>query len=55
MEAKMSAQRPKVGFYSCASCVGREETVVDLAEDILKVVEAVDKSDLPPINVPPVK
>lgn len=37
----MSA-KPKVGFYWCASCGGCEEAVVDLAEDILGVVEAVD-------------
>jgi F420-non-reducing hydrogenase small subunit len=34
--------KPKVGFYWCASCGGCEETVVDLAEDILGVVEKVD-------------
>lgn len=34
--------KPKVGFYWCASCGGCEETVVDLAEDILKVVGLVD-------------
>ena len=34
--------KPKVGFYWNASCGGCEEAVVDLAEDILKVVEAVD-------------
>jgi len=34
--------KPKVAFYWCASCGGCEETIVDLAEDILKVVEAVD-------------
>jgi F420-non-reducing hydrogenase small subunit len=34
--------KPKVGFYWCASCGGCEEAVVDLAFDILKVVEAVD-------------
>jgi F420-non-reducing hydrogenase small subunit len=37
----MSA-KPKVAFYWCASCGGCEETVVDLNEDILKVVDAVD-------------
>ncbi|MCX6996278.1 MAG: oxidoreductase [Kiritimatiellaeota bacterium] len=37
----MSA-KPQVAFYWCASCGGCEEAVVDLAEDILKVVEAVD-------------
>lgn len=34
--------KPKVAFYWCASCGGCEETVVDLAEDILKIIEAVD-------------
>lgn len=34
--------KPKVGFYWCASCGGCEEAVIDLAEDILPVVEAVD-------------
>jgi F420-non-reducing hydrogenase small subunit len=34
--------KPKVAFYWCGSCGGCEEAVVDLAEDILKVVEAVD-------------
>jgi len=34
--------KPKVGFYWCASCGGCEEAVVDLAENILTVVEAVD-------------
>jgi len=34
--------KPKVAFYWCASCGGCEEAVVDLAEKILKVVEAVD-------------
>jgi len=38
----MSGAKPKVAFYWCASCGGCEEAVVDLAEDILKVVEAVD-------------
>jgi F420-non-reducing hydrogenase small subunit len=36
------AAKPKVGFYWCASCGGCEEAVVDLAEEILKVVEAVE-------------
>jgi F420-non-reducing hydrogenase small subunit len=35
-------EKPKVGFYWCASCGGCEESVVDLAEDILMVVEKVD-------------
>ena len=34
--------KPKIGFYWCASCGGCEETVVDFAEDILGVLEAVD-------------
>jgi len=34
--------KPKVAFYWCASCGGCEETVVDLAEDVLKVLDAVD-------------
>ncbi|HTX17526.1 MAG TPA: oxidoreductase [Bacteroidota bacterium] len=35
-------EKPKIGFYWCASCGGCEESLVDLAEDILGVVEAVD-------------
>ncbi|MFQ5811697.1 MAG: oxidoreductase [Anaerolineae bacterium] len=34
--------KPKVGFYWCAACGGCEEAVVDLAENILTVVEQVD-------------
>jgi F420-non-reducing hydrogenase small subunit len=34
--------KPKVAFYWCASCGGCEEAVVDLNEDLLKVVAAVD-------------
>jgi F420-non-reducing hydrogenase small subunit len=34
--------KPKVAIYWCASCGRCEETVVDLAEDILMVVDAVD-------------
>jgi len=34
--------KPKVALYWCASCGGCEESVVDLAQDLLKVVEAVD-------------
>ena len=30
--------KPKVAFYWCASCGGCEETVVDLAEDILAYI-----------------
>ena len=34
--------KPKVAFYWCASCGGCEEAVLDLAEDVLNVVAAVD-------------
>ncbi|MBN1868137.1 oxidoreductase [Candidatus Sumerlaeota bacterium] len=34
--------KPKVAFYWCASCGGCEESVVDLAEAILEVVQLVD-------------
>ncbi|MBM4136638.1 MAG: oxidoreductase [Nitrospira sp.] len=34
--------KPKIALYWCASCGGCEESVVDLAEDILQVAEAVD-------------
>jgi F420-non-reducing hydrogenase small subunit len=34
--------KPKVAFYWCASCGGCEEAVVDLGEDVLAVVDAVD-------------
>ena len=34
--------KPKVAFYWCASCGGCEEAIVDLAEGVLKIVEAVD-------------
>ena len=36
------ADKPKIAFYWCAACGGCEESVVDLAEDILMVVGAVD-------------
>ena len=38
----MSDPKPKVAFYWCSSCGGCEESILDLAEDILKVVAAVD-------------
>jgi len=38
----MTDSKPKVAFYWCSSCGGCEESIVDLAEDILKVVAAVD-------------
>ncbi|MBN2199243.1 MAG: oxidoreductase [Candidatus Aminicenantes bacterium] len=38
----MSNTKPKVAFYWCASCGGCEESIIDLAEDILKVAAAVD-------------
>ena len=34
--------KPKVAFYWCASCGGCEESVVDLAEGILGIIDAVD-------------
>ncbi|OPX18088.1 oxidoreductase [candidate division WOR-3 bacterium 4484_100] len=34
--------KPLVAFYWCASCGGCEEAVVDLAEDILNVADAVE-------------
>jgi len=34
--------KPKIAFYWCAACGGCEEAVVDLAEDILGVIEAID-------------
>ena len=34
--------KPKVAFYWNASCGGCEEAVIDLAEDLLKVADAVD-------------
>jgi F420-non-reducing hydrogenase small subunit len=40
MEKKMG--KPKIAFYWNASCGGCEESLLDLAEDILPVVEAVD-------------
>ena len=36
------SDKPKVAFYWCSSCGGCEEAVVDLAEEILDVVAAVD-------------
>jgi len=38
----MSTSKPKIAFYWCASCGGCEEAVVDLAEGILGVLEAVE-------------
>jgi len=35
-------EKPKVAFYWCASCGGCEESIVDLAEDLLRVTAAVD-------------
>jgi len=34
--------RPRIGIYWCASCGGCEEAVVDLAEDVLGLVERVN-------------
>ncbi len=38
----MSKGKPKIALYWCASCGGCEEAVVDLAEDLLKLVEKVE-------------
>lgn len=38
----MADQKPKIAFYWCASCGGCDEAVLDLAEDILELVEAVE-------------
>ncbi len=35
-------EKPKVAFYWCASCGGCEESQVDLAEDLLEVVQLID-------------
>jgi F420-non-reducing hydrogenase small subunit len=35
-------EKPKIALYWCAACGGCEESVVDLAEDILMVTDAVD-------------
>ena len=34
--------KPKVAFYWCASCGGCEEAVINLDDDLLKVMDAVD-------------
>lgn len=36
------SEKPKIGFYWCGSCGGCEESVVDLAMDLVGVVQAVD-------------
>lgn len=36
------AEKPKIALYWCASCGGCEESIVDLAEEILFVVDNVD-------------
>ncbi len=36
------SEKPKVAFYWCASCGGCEESIVDLAEGLLDVIEKVD-------------
>jgi F420-non-reducing hydrogenase small subunit len=35
-------EKPNIAFYWCASCGGCEESVVDLAENILDILEAVN-------------
>jgi F420-non-reducing hydrogenase small subunit len=42
MAETTQSSKPKVAFYWCAACGGCEEAVVDLAENILDVVGAVD-------------
>jgi F420-non-reducing hydrogenase small subunit len=37
-----NSPKPKIAFYWCASCGGCEEAIVDLAEDILSLVQALD-------------
>lgn len=37
----MSA-KPKIAFYWCASCGGCEETVVDFAEELLPILDAIE-------------
>jgi F420-non-reducing hydrogenase small subunit len=34
--------KPKIALYWCSSCGGCEESVIDLAEDVLDIAEAVD-------------
>ena len=34
--------KPKVAFYWCAACGGCEECILDLAEDMLPVIDAID-------------
>lgn len=41
-QEKINMDKPKIAFYWCASCGGCEEAVVDLAEDLLSVIEAAD-------------
>ncbi len=36
------SEKPKIAFYWCASCGGCEESIVDLAEDILEVAKLVE-------------
>ncbi|MDH7515649.1 MAG: oxidoreductase [Bacteroidota bacterium] len=41
-EKRKAPEKPKVALYWCSSCGGCEESVVDLAENILTVIDAVD-------------
>jgi len=36
------SEKPKIAFYWCASCGGCEESIVDLAEDLLEVVGSIE-------------
>ncbi len=38
----MGKEKPKIAFYWCASCGGCDESFLDLAEDILDLVEKID-------------
>jgi len=38
----VTQKKPKIALYWCSSCGGCEESVIDLAEDILAIYEAVD-------------
>jgi len=35
-------EKPKIALYWCSSCGGCEESVLDLAEDLLDLAESVD-------------
>ncbi len=39
---QVNREKPKIAMYWCSSCGGCEESVIDLAEDILNIVDAAD-------------